>query len=136
YNNAAWHAIFTQTIAPRDVENAIKATQMKQNNGNALHTLGCVYAEIGKTKEAREILVQAMEVEDLEEPRSEFWYAFGRIAEQYGLQETALADYARVTKPNEATKMPDSSYHLAAVRMQKMSGNGGQPTAMAAKTAK
>ena len=91
---------------------------MSQNDGYNLHTLGCIYAEIGKTKEAREILIQAMEVENLEEPDSAFWYAFGRIAEQYGLRETALADYAKVTKPKETAKMPDSTYRLAAIRVK------------------
>jgi len=85
-----------------------------------LHTLGCVYAEVGKTKEAREVLIQAMDVLTLDEPDANYWYAFGRIAEQYGERDAALANYARVTKPKRAIEIPDSSYHLAQVRLRSL----------------
>jgi tetratricopeptide (TPR) repeat protein len=78
--------------APRvQIETAIRATQMSQNAPNILHTLACLYAEAGKTKEAREVLIQAMDLKELDEPDPDYWYAFGRIAEQYGEKEVALA---------------------------------------------
>jgi len=80
--------------------------------------LGCVYAEIGKTKEAREVLVQAMDQLSLDEPDSNYWYAFGRVAEQYGEIEVATADYNQVKKPSKPTQIPGSSYQLAQNRLR------------------
>ena len=58
--------------------------------------LGCVYAEIGKTKEAREVLIQVMDQLNLDEPEANYWYGLGRIAEQYGESEVAASDYKQV----------------------------------------
>jgi hypothetical protein len=74
-----------------------------------------------------------MDLASLEEPVSAYWYAFGRIAEQYGLRETALADYAKVTKPKETVQIPDSTYRLAEIRVQEMNRAGGQHTRTAKK---
>lgn len=117
-NLIAWSALFTGKVEQSDIEDALKGTQLSQNNSSILHTLGCVYAEAGKTKEAREVLVQAMDVLSLDEPDPNYWYAFGRIAEQYGEREAALANYARVTKPERATQIPDSAYRLTQIRLQ------------------
>jgi hypothetical protein len=73
---------------------------------------------VGKTKEAREVLIQAMDVLNLDEPDDNYWYAFGRIAEQFGEHDTAVANYARVTKPKTAIEIPDSTYYLTQVRIQ------------------
>ncbi len=119
-NNVAWYSLFTGKVGPSDIEDALKAAQLSNNNASDLHTLGCVYAEVGKTKEAREVLIQAMDVLNLDEPDDNYWYAFGRIAEQYGERDAALANYARVTKPKRASEIPSSSYHLAQVRLQSL----------------
>jgi len=121
-NNVAWHSLFTGTVEPSDIEDALKGAQLGNNSANILHTLGCVYAEVGKTKEAREVLIQAMDVLNLDEPDENYWYAFGRIAEQYGERDAALANYARVTKPKTSVEIPESTYHLAQVRIQALRG--------------
>lgn len=117
-NNIAWLSLFVGKVESADIEDALKATQLSQNNASYLHTLGCIYAEVGKTKEAREVLVQAMDSLNLDEPDDNYWYAFGRIAEQYGERDAAIADYARVTKPKRPIEIPDSSYRLAQIRLQ------------------
>ncbi|MBZ5598777.1 MAG: DUF3857 domain-containing protein [Acidobacteriia bacterium] len=121
-NRIAWDSLFTGKVEPRDIEVALKGAQLSNNSANILHTLGCVYAEVGKTKEAREVLIQAMDVLNLDEPDENYWYAFGRIAEQYGERDAALANYARVTKPKTAVEIPDSTYYLAQVRIQALRG--------------
>jgi hypothetical protein len=73
---------------------------------------------MGKTKEAREVLIQAMDLLNLDEPDDNYWYAFGRIAEQYGEHEVALADYSRVSKPKQAQEIPDSTFDLAQIRLR------------------
>jgi len=117
-NLAAWTALFTGKVTQEDLANATRAVQLSQNDPYILHTLGCIYAEMEKTKEAREVLIQSMDRLNLIEPDPNYWYAFGRIAEQYGETETAKADYARVTKPARAVDIPDSSYRLAQNRLK------------------
>lgn len=120
-NSVAWNALFTSKVEQQDVDTAVKAVQSSQNNNAAfLHTLGCVYAEIGKTKEAREVLIQAMDQLNEEEPDPNYWYAFGRIAEQYGENEVATADYKRVKKPGKPVLLPGTSYRLAQNRLAAM----------------
>jgi tetratricopeptide (TPR) repeat protein len=117
-NGIAWSSLFTGKVEQADLDTAIKAAQMSQNNAGELHTLGCVYAEVGKTKEAREVLIQAMDQLTLDEPDGNYWYAFGRIAEQYGEREIALQDYKSVERPSVASQLPSSSYRLAENRLR------------------
>lgn len=132
-NELAWDALFKGGVSGEDVEAALASAQASQNNGNVLHTLGCVYAEVGKTKEAREVLIQAMDLENLDEPDDAFWYAFGRVAEQYGEIAAARADYARVTKPKRTTQLPSSPYQLAQMRVKAMGAEKNPRTNVATK---
>jgi Flp pilus assembly protein TadD len=132
-NELAWYALFTGKVSNEDVETALAAAQGNQNNGNVLHTLGCVYAEVGKTKEAREVLVHAMDLGNLDEPNDAFWYAFGRVAEQYGELDIARADYERVSQPKNAMQVPSSPYRLAQIRMKAMGTEKNYKTNVAAK---
>ena len=59
-----------------------------------------------------------MDADALDEPDPSYFLAFGLIAEHYGEREIALADYARVEKPEEAYQIPGSSYRLAQIRIQ------------------
>jgi tetratricopeptide (TPR) repeat protein len=117
-NLVAWNSLFTGKVDQEDLTDATRAVSLSQNNTSEMHTLGCVYAELGKTKEAREVLIQAMNRLNLDAPDSNYWYAFGRIAEQYGEIETAKADYSKVTKPARPMELPDSSYRLAQYRLK------------------
>jgi tetratricopeptide (TPR) repeat protein len=116
-NNLAWDSLFTGSVDDQDVDTAVKAAQMSQDKPGVLHTLGCVYAEVGKTQEARELLLQAMDKLNLDAPDSNYWYAFGRIAEQYGQRDIAISLYSRVTEPKEPIQVPNSSYRLAQLRL-------------------
>jgi tetratricopeptide (TPR) repeat protein/transglutaminase-like putative cysteine protease len=116
-NNLAWDSLFTSSVDDTDVEAAVKAAQMSQDKPGVLHTLGCVYAEVGKTQEARELLLQAMDKLELDAPNSDYWYAFGRIAEQYGQRDIAISLYSRVGEPKEPKLHPNSSYRLAQMRL-------------------
>lgn len=117
-NQLAWSSLFFDREGGPDVENAVRATQARESAMPALHTLGCVYAEVGKTREAREVLLQSMAARNMTEPSGDFWYAFGRIAEQYGEREIALADYAKVKPPEDLSLAYTSSYELAQKRVK------------------
>jgi tetratricopeptide (TPR) repeat protein len=116
-NQAAWLSLFFSRPGGPDIDSATRAVQAAENSPANLHTLACVYAELGKTKEAREVLLQAMDARALPQPDANHWYALGRIAEQYGEREIALADYAKVTAPTDPANLWISTYRLAQARV-------------------
>jgi len=126
-NEIAWHSLFTGKADSSDLDAALRGAQLSNKSPSILHTLGCVYAELGKAKEAREVLTESMDKLDLDEPDDNYWYAFGRIAEQYGERDIALADYARVTKPKREIAIPTSSFRLAQIRIAEITASQTKP---------
>ena len=125
-NDIAWYALFTGKVEASDLSTAIRSTEMSKDNPHILHTLACLYADTGKTKEARDLLLRSMDDLNLDEPNDDYWYAWGRIAEQYGEREIAIADYRKLEKPKEILAVPTSSYTLAQTRLKALGANGGR----------
>jgi tetratricopeptide (TPR) repeat protein/transglutaminase-like putative cysteine protease len=125
-NGLAWNALFTGKVTGDDVATAVKATQLQKDAPDILHTLACLYAEVGKTKEAHDLLLRAMDIWNLDEPNDEVWYVLGRIAEQYGERDIAVADYRKLKKPTEPLAVPTSTWRLAQMRLTAM---GAEQTA-------
>ena len=119
-NDIAWYSLFTGKVEDADIAASIKSTQLAKNDPQILHTLACLYAEVGKTKEAHDLLLRGMDDLNLDEPNDDYWYAFGRIAEQYGEREIAIADYRKLEKPKQVLTIPASSYRLAQMRLKIM----------------
>jgi tetratricopeptide (TPR) repeat protein/transglutaminase-like putative cysteine protease len=119
-NGLAWDALFTGKVTDDDVATAVKATQLQKDAPDILHTLACLYAETGKTKEAHDLLLRAMDDWNLDEPNDEVWYVLGRIAEQYGERDIAIADYRKMKKPQEIITIPTSTWRLAQMRLTAM----------------
>jgi len=119
-NEIAWHSLFIGKPKESDVDAVLKATQLSNNSWYYLHTLGCIYTELGRLRDARDVLVQAIDSANYAEPDENFWYAFGRIAEEAGERETALSYYRRVTPPKDPFDVPNSCYHLAQSRLRAM----------------
>jgi len=117
-NSIAWFALFTGKVSQADIATAIKATQMSKDNPAILHTLACLYAEAGQPKDAHDLLLRGMDDLNLEEPDDDYWYAFGRIAEDYGEREIAIADYKKLAKPKDPIQIPTSTYVLAQARLK------------------
>ena len=99
YNNAAWYALFTNKDYGRALEQARKASE--KMDASALHTLAALYAETGKSIEARDALFRSMSRRGNSDPTGIDWYVLGRIAENYGIRDAALAAYAKATKLDE-----------------------------------
>ena len=57
---------------------------------------------------------------NLDEPDDDYWYAFGRIAEQYGERDVAISDYRKLEKPKEDMMIPTSSCQFAQNRIKAM----------------
>jgi tetratricopeptide (TPR) repeat protein len=131
-NSYAWEALFTPAPPDQDaIDTARRANDLTKNSNFAiLHTLACLYAETGKTTQARELLLKAMDAAQMEDPDSEIWFAFAKIAEQYGESDAARAMYSRVEKPK--TEYPGTSYAIAQQRLAALKSaasaakNGGQ----------
>lgn len=118
-NGYAWAALYIGSVSADDIEIARRALSIEKNRSFAImHTLACLYAEVGKTKEARDLLINAMELGDLDEPNEAIWFGFGRIAEHYGEYEGARKAYERVEKPEDESVLPVSTYTLAASRLR------------------
>jgi len=115
YNNLAWNALFTGTAFDQAIEHANHAVSISGSWG-AIHTLAALYAEAGKNLEARTKLLEAMDTAGHEEPSSVDWYVLGRIAENYGATDAALAAYKRVTVPKR--QLEASTYALTQRRLQ------------------
>jgi tetratricopeptide (TPR) repeat protein len=112
-NLYAWFALVLPGPIDQDtIDMAVRGNDLTKNSNFAiLHTAGCVYAQAGKTREARELLLKAMDAGHLEEPNSEVWFGLGLIAEQYGVSDAAEKMYARVEKPK--FDYPATTYSLA-----------------------
>ncbi len=119
-NNVAWYSLFTGKAGDDDVARAIRATEMDKDAPFILHTLACLYAETGKPKEAHDVLLRAMDEWNLDEPNGEVWYVLGRIAEQYGERDSAIADYRKLKKPERVLAISTSTWQLAQMRLNAM----------------
>ncbi len=117
-NNYSWDALYTTSVTEDDLDAARRATQLDGNYAH-LHTLACIYAELGKLTEARDALLKAMQVAGIQEPDSSIWYGFARIAEQLGEKEVAIDRFRLVERPKDTDDeiYPGDTYVLAQRRL-------------------
>ena len=114
WNMLAWLGLFgsgTLEGAEMDGRRALEVSRSPAY----LHTLACVEAELGKVKEAHDLLVEEQRANADDGPMPEDWYPWGRIAEQLGLHDTAESDYKRV--PADEDSSPIATAALAKKRL-------------------
>jgi hypothetical protein len=100
YNNYAWNALFEDKVDADATQAGQQSTALSRNSQfSDLHTLACLYAAQGRTTEARQVLLQAMNAANMAEPNSATCFVIGAIDEQYGARDAAIAAYRRVEKP-------------------------------------
>ena len=118
YNNAAWYGLLAGDLETA-IENAHKATtgETGKESAASYHTLAAIYAEAGKTVEAREALLNSMDRRQREQPTSDDWYVLGRIAESYGVRDAAIAAYKRVDKDDSGD---GTVWQLTSRRLEKI----------------
>lgn len=118
YNELAWLGLFKTVELPEAVTFAERSASLSGEKSAAiLHTLAALYAEEGKSSEARETILKSLAAREGEGPRPEDWYVLGRIAEAYGEMEEAREDYKKVAKPGKDTLASTSTYLLAQKRL-------------------
>jgi len=122
YNAVAWMDLFDPELDETALEYARQAvTLSNSNNPPILHTLSALYAEFGRCEEARNTLDRVMALSGSSDPSSDDWYVLGRIAEEYGMLDSANYYYKKVDKPESIASQYDSSYTLAERRLKAMS---------------
>jgi tetratricopeptide (TPR) repeat protein len=122
FNNVAWMTLFTGDEGGRGLRDALRAVDLSQHgDSGSLHTLATLYAESGKTGEARETIMQALELDESSEPESAIWCVFGRIAQEYGEYDVAKKFYERVAPPETRESDPYSAYALAKKHLDTLS---------------
>jgi tetratricopeptide (TPR) repeat protein len=128
YNDIAWFALVEEKVDEQAIRDGQRAVEMSGSSGYAsLHTLASLYAETGKTTEARELILKAIAENGREEPRPDDWYVFGRIAEQYGESAAAIDAYGRVEAPAAKDLIPTSTWALAKRRLAVLGASGAPP---------
>jgi tetratricopeptide (TPR) repeat protein len=119
-NQFGWFALMPPAKVDQEAVEAVeRANTLTQNSSfNIMHTLVCLYAVQGKTKQARELLLKTMTAGHLSEPDSAIWLALATIAEQYGETDAARTMYARVEK--DEIESPGSNYSIAQQRIAEL----------------
>jgi transglutaminase-like putative cysteine protease len=115
HNECAWNALFLPPPRTAAIERARRGAQMARAGQSRafLHTLATLYASEDQSAEAYGVILDAMKAGSDDAPRPEDWFVFGRMAETYGLPESAAAVYRRVTKSED----PISTWALARERL-------------------
>ncbi len=122
YNSVAWMELFKPKPDPKGLEYARTAVNLSESKSMAiLHTLASQYAEAGRCKEARNTLDEVIRLSGTDEPSSDDWYVLGRIAEEYGMTDSAIKYYSKVDKPEIESEKYNSAYVLAQRRLKILS---------------
>jgi len=109
YNNYAWNSLFEKNVDADAIQAGQQSNMLSKNSSFAgLHTLACLYAATGKTVEAKETLLQAMQAANMGKPDPETWFAFGAIYEEYGVADAATTAFKKVEKPERPLGATDT----------------------------
>ena len=107
-------------VDPRALDWAQKANRMETPvPAERQFTLAALYAEAGKTAEAREAFWAALDATD-DEASPYAWYLQGRLAETYGLVDAAKKAYQKVAAPAGAAA--DDPSEMAKRRLIELAG--------------
>jgi tetratricopeptide (TPR) repeat protein len=108
---AAWVALFTDQQLDRAIEHAQHASKdtedEKEEDVQSLHVLAALYAATGKSIEARTALLKSIDEDHRGTLRSDDWYILGRIAENYGVEDFAIAAYRKVEKDQSVASVSE-----------------------------
>lgn len=115
YNQHAWTSIFAKADLDKAVEQARHAAAQEPESYPILNTLAVLYAEQGKSSEAREALLQSVAQHENDELAGADWYVVGRIAENYGITDAAIEAYRKIAKPKSRTS--GTTWELAQARL-------------------
>ena len=116
YNSLAWLGLFTGAT-DEHVKFALRALEAGRNAAR-LHTLACLYAQLGRIDEAGKTLAELRALRPKRELLPHDRYIVGRIAEHLGFKKVAIEAYGLVERPKGTD--PTSTYALAQGRLAKL----------------
>ncbi len=116
-NEAAWMKIVVAVDLPGALALARDAVNSNKKSGPAMNTLAAAEVETGALNDAVHDIHRSIELAHADEPRSADWYVLGRVREQAGERDDAVAAYRRVTKKYDAEIIP-TTYDLAGARLK------------------
>jgi Flp pilus assembly protein TadD len=110
---AAWVALFTGDKLERAIEHAQRAVKETDHETGvrSLAALAALYAETGKSVEARAALLQNIDTMGNGVLQDGDWYVLGRIAENYGVNDYAITAYRKVSKESGAATVGQLAQH-------------------------
>ena len=91
-NNLAWFSLYVTPLPP-DTEAKARAAWKQSPDESTRHTLACVLVAVGKTEEARQLLIEHLDGEHLDQPEAAWWYVIGQMQERLGMPQLAIAAY-------------------------------------------
>ena len=97
-----------------------RALQLAPDDRNHLNTAAAVAAERNELVEAKDLLDKTTGTAD---PELEDWYVHGRILEQIGLRDDAIAAYRRAAKKQS----DDFMVTTAGLAQRRLSALGAKP---------
>ena len=116
-NNTAWLHLVAETDLPAALALA-RTSHAARPHTTTRNTLAAIHAELGDVHAAKTEQWAAL-AHPRAAPEASAWYVVGRIAEQLGLRDDAIAAYRRVARERSSSALP-SSYELAQRRLRKL----------------
>lgn len=117
WGDLAWDRVDEDTL--KVIERSIRLSG-DNTSVETLKRVAAIYAETGQVGPARQVQLQAMQSEALEEPDDSAWFVFGRLAEHLGETETARSYYQRIEEPDDELFRNLTYYGLAQRRLAKL----------------
>lgn len=119
YNNLAWAYLFTDEDVEEALDYALQATQGKDVSRAALHTVACIYAELGMSADAMDALERSIGNDLVKKLDGDDYYVIALVMETMGLNDYAIKYYQKVEEPEYKTDN-SSTYNLAQKRLLKL----------------
>ena len=110
-------ALFHDKVTEADLEAARQMGPLSLSPA-MIRTVAALEAELDRTTQAREMLLQAMSRSGHPQPEPDDWYVIGRIYEAFGERPAAIAAYEKVARPEIRPNRADSMFALAQRRLK------------------
>ena len=123
YNNIAWGEYIVDADTPGALERAREAFLLAPKDAAIANTLAALEAASGDSKSAVDHLRASLELAHKEAPNEADWLVLGRIYEDLGLRDDAIAAYRRIAAPKIPDALP-TMYSVASARLKALGALG------------
>lgn len=118
-NQLAWISVIQERPTEQAFEWARRSSHLESDQDvGVLNTLAALEAVDGKPTEALQLLLKLAELRPDGQLGASDWFVFGRMAEDYGLEDAARTAYQRSLGTPGAKRRPASTEALAQARLE------------------